>query len=381
MKCGRIIGLLLFVMVIGATRAFSQGAVRLYNEALQLYLDDEGKQAEEKVRLALKIQKLYPDAWFLLGQIQRQSRDYKAALKYYKKALKQTPTNPDYRFHKALTYDEMGKLRKAIRLYLATTEVDPNYTLAWKRLGAIYFLAQDFPKAIDYYSRGLDTNPMDKDGLLQRGNAQAALGNFPEAISDYDQALQLDSGDPDIYFNRASALFSQGDAYGAVKDFSMVLDRRPEDRDAWLNRGISLLALELYPQALEDLDQALVLDSSHADTWWNRAYLLHELDSIPAARAAITKATQLAPQDAENWLLRGRIEFRQRQYAAAIAAYDQCLSLAPHYAEAYLNRGEAHRVLGDENAACRDWKKVLKYDSEPGVHAEKARKWMAIICE
>ncbi|HHG85013.1 MAG TPA: tetratricopeptide repeat protein, partial [Bacteroidetes bacterium] len=285
MMRGWTIGFTFILLALGTNVLQGQTAVRFYNEAVQFYLNDAADEAEEKVRLALKIQRSYPDAWFLLGQTYAQRGIFKTAIKYYKKALKQTPNNPDYRFHKALAYDEMGKLRKAIRFYLETTAVDPHYVLAWKRLGAIYFLASDYPRAIDNYSHALDSNPMDKDALLSRGNAQAALGHFPEAISDYDQALQLDSADPNIYYNRASAFFSNGDAYAAVKDFSMVLERRPEDRDAWLNRGISLLALELYPQALEDLDRALALDSNHADTWWNRAYLLHEQDSVAAARA------------------------------------------------------------------------------------------------
>ncbi|HHG84523.1 MAG TPA: tetratricopeptide repeat protein, partial [Bacteroidetes bacterium] len=100
-----------------------------------------------------------------------------------------------------------------------------------------------------------------------------------------------------------------------------------------------------------------------------------------AARAAIAEATRLSPKDPEAWLLRGRIEFKQRNYQAAIDAYDQCLGLAPHYAEAFLNRGEAHRVLGNTKAACRDWKKVMKFDAVDGIHATKARKWHAIVCD
>ena len=377
---GLISGSFLVLFLCLAPRVQGQGAVRLYNDALSLYIEDKYEQSEEKVRLALKIQKFYPDGWFLLGQIHRRRKEYRKSIRYYKKALKQTPTNAEFLFHKALAYDEWGKLKKAVKYYLETTEVDANYTLAWKRLGAVYFLAADYRSAIDYYSRAVDSNPLDEDNFLQRGNAQLAMGNHHEAIRDYDLVLALDAENATAYFNRASARFSSGNAYEAVKDFSMVIDRRPEDRDAWLNRGISLLALELYPQALEDFDRALALDSSFSDIWWNRAYLLYEQGKIAEARASILMATELAPGDAEAWLLLGRIEFGERKYDAAVVAYNRCLKLNPRYAEAYLNRGEAKRVLGDEKEACKDWKKVLQYDSE-GVHGQKAAKWIAIVCE
>jgi tetratricopeptide (TPR) repeat protein len=381
MRTGWLLGLI-FTIAFGIPRqAQGQGAIRLYNDALEHYMSDEYDQAEERVRLALKIQKLYPDAWFLLGQCYRRRDQFRKSIRFYKKALKQTPTNAEFLYHKALAYEEWGKLKKAVKTYGETTAVDPNYTLAWKRLGAIFFVAGDFRTAIDNYTRAVDSNPLDEDNFLQRGNAQLALGNNSEAIHDFDLTLALDAENADAYFNRASARFASGDPYDAVKDFSMVIDRRPEERDAWLNRGISLLALELYPQALSDFREALRLDSAFADTWWNIAYLQLELDSIEPARTAIYQATRLSPGDAEAWLLQGRIEFGQRNYDAAIKAYDRCLGLDPRYAEAYLNRGEAKRVKGDEKAACKDWKKVLKYDAVDGVHAEKAGKWIQIICE
>ena len=140
-----------------------------------------------------------------------------------------------------------------------------------------------------------------------------------------------------------------------------------------------MLALGLNGEALKDFREAVRLDSSFAATWWNMAYLLHEEKKYEEAEIAVAKATELAPKDAQAWLLKGRIAFNQRHYEAAIKAYDRCLALNRNFAEAYLNRGEAKRVLGDEAAACKDWKKVLKLDQGP--LAEKAEQWVAIVCE
>lgn len=356
-----------------------QGAVRLYNEALDYYLDEAYPQAREHVRLALKIQKTYPDAWFLLGQVYRQEGRFRKAIRHYNKALKLTPTEPEYLFHKAVAYEQAGKLKKAIGQYLETTRVDPKYAYAWDRLGDLYYEAKAWEAAAEYYSGSIDANPLRPEVYLWRSRAHFEMEAFGRALSDCDQALGLDAELEEAYFRRGQIHFHRGDLLGAVKDYSQVLERSPDNIDALLNRGVALLVLELYPQSRDDLTQAIQLDSSLANAWWNRAIWNLEQDSLYAARRDIAVATDLAPRDPETWLLAGRIAFRQRDYRAAIQAYDRCLSLDRRYAEAYLNRGEAKRVLDDLKGACKDWEMVLKYDS--GVHADKAQSWILINCE
>lgn len=356
-----------------------QGAVRLYNEAQEDYLRSAYPLAEEKLRLALKLQKTYPDAWFLWGQCRWQQKDYKGAIKYYDKAIKLTPSNPEYHFHKGLAFEGLGKVKKAVRAYGRTTRLDGRYTLAWKKLGGIFFQAGDMEMAVNQYTRVVEVDPLDKEGFLLRGVAQAQRGLLVEAVSDFTYVLALDAEDADAYYNRGRIYAAAGQPMEAIQDFSSVIDLRPGDRDARMNRGVLLLALGLRPQALADLDTAIQLDSTLADAWWNRAFLLEEEERWDEARYAAWKATQLAPRDAGAWLLLGNVEFRRRRHGEAVKAYDQCLLLDKRMAEAYLHRGEAKRVLGDEVGACKDWKQVLKYGE--GELVRKAEQWHAIVCE
>jgi tetratricopeptide (TPR) repeat protein len=358
---------------------YGQGALRLYSEAQDEYLRSSYTLAEEKLRLALKIEKRNPDAWFLWGQCRWQQKDYKGAIGYYDKALKLTPSEPEYHFHKGVALEDMGKVKKAIRSYVRTTRLSPQYTLAWKRLGTIFYRAGDMDMAVQQYSEVVKVDPLDKEGFLLRGIAQTQRGDYPEALADFTFTLALDPEDVDAYDNRARIHARQGDARAAIQDFSQVIDLRPRDRDARMNRGVILLALGLRVQALADLDTAIALDSTLSDAWWNRAFLLHEEGDWDAARLSAIKATRLAPNDAQAWLLLGKIEFRRRKHADAVLAFDRCIALDKRQAEAYLHRGEAKRVLGDESSACKDWKQVLRYGE--GELVRKAAQWHAIICE
>jgi tetratricopeptide (TPR) repeat protein len=320
--------------------------VRLYNDAQAAYLGSRYTEAEDLLKLVLKQQKIYPDALYLFGNCRWAQKDYKGAIKWYDKALKQTPTNVELLFHKALAYEDWGKSTKAVKYYYATTDLNPNYALAWKRLGGMFMAAQGYAKANDYYTRAIEIDPLDKESFMLRGNVQAAMGNLPEAVTDYNYVLQHDADDPDAWYNLASVEYRQGHAYEAVKAYSMVIDLRPRDRDAHVNRGVTLLALALREDALRDLDSAIAIDSACGQAWWTRAYLFLEQEKYPAALENARKASTLLAKDPEAWLLLGRIEFRQRHYPQALAAYDRCIDLDKGLAEAYLNRGEAKRVLG-----------------------------------
>ncbi|MFN8394175.1 MAG: tetratricopeptide repeat protein [Bacteroidia bacterium] len=243
---------------------------------------------------------------------------------------------------------------------------------------AIFFASGSAGQAVDYYSRAIDANPLDKEAFMLRGNAQTSLGNLPEAVTDYNLVLALDADDPDAWFNLANVQVRQNNAYEAMKAYSMVLEKRPGDRDAHLNRGIILLALELKDDARIDFDSAIAADTTFATSWWNKAFLHAELEQYDEAMTAVLKATELAPKEPEGWLLMGRIFFKQRRYKDAIAAYDRCISLDKTASEAFLNRGEAKRVLGDYKGACKDWHQVLKVDTGPT--AEKAQVWIEINC-
>lgn len=358
--------------------AHAQGVVRLYNDALDDYMANRYALAEEKLKLVIKQQKIYPDAYYLWGQCRWQQKDYKGAIKWYDKALNQTPSNVEFVFHKGLAYEDLGKKSKAVRYYLEATNLDQNYSMAWKRLGAIFFASGSPGKAVDYYSRAIDANPLDKEAFMLRGNAQSSLGNLPEAATDYNLVLALDADDPDAWFNLANVHIRQNNGYEAMKAFSMVLEKRPGDRDAHLNRGIILLALNLKDDALTDFDSAIAADTTFATSWWNKAFLHAEIEEYDQAMTAVLKATELAPKEPEGWLLMGRIFFKQRRYKDAIAAYDRCIALDRTASEAFLNRGEAKRVLGDYKGACKDWHQVLKVDKGPT--AEKAQVWIEINC-
>jgi tetratricopeptide (TPR) repeat protein len=353
----------------------------MYNEACGDYTADRYTQAEEKLRLVIKQQKYHPDACFLLGQCHWRQKECAKAIKFYDKALRQTPTNVEFIFHKGIAYEDIGKSTKAVRCYLRATPIDCGYSMAWRRLGKIFFASGGYGKAIGYLTSAAQANPLDREAFLLRGNAHSALGNLHPAMADYEMALQLDDHDADAWFNLAGVEMRIGNAYESMKSYSMAIELRPDDRDALLDRGIVLLALGLRKEALADIDRANSVDTAFAPSHWNRVLVLQEMGEYHSALESATKAARLSPKDAGNWGLVGNIHFKEQHHQPAVQAYTRCIRLDPaHAAEALLYRGEAYRVLGDRESACKDWKQILQIQIDRGCIAEMAEAWIGIHC-
>lgn len=72
-------------------------------------------------------------------------------------------------------------------------------------------------------------------------------------------------------------------------------------------------------------------------------------------------ATDLDPTNVHLPILQGSQYMLLGRPRPAIEAYDEAMRLEPR-AEIYLNRGKAYRILGDEDAAERDFRTVVELD-------------------
>jgi len=87
------------------------------------------------------------------------SGDYTEALRYYKKAIAQYPSN-------AATYSEMGtcyqqlkQYPQAIEAYKQAIAIEPDYTVAIGAIGGIYYLEGRYDDALGMYEKEIEIKP------------------------------------------------------------------------------------------------------------------------------------------------------------------------------------------------------------------------------
>jgi cytochrome c-type biogenesis protein CcmH/NrfG len=107
-------------------------------------------------------------------------------------------------------------------------KADPNDSGLLESVGNVYYDAQQFPTAIDYYQRALKVKPANTDARTDMATAYWYMGNADAAIGEFQKSLSYEP-------NKASTLFNLGivewqgkmDIDKAVATWQKLLDTNP----------------------------------------------------------------------------------------------------------------------------------------------------------
>jgi putative GTP pyrophosphokinase len=120
-----------------------------------------------------------------------------------------------------------------------------------------------FPEAVNYYSRILEMNPDNSISALvykHRGMANFAQSLYQDAIADFTRALELDPSAYKAAYYRGIVRAVLLQYAEAAEDFTYSLDINPYQPFSLYRRAQVYYHLEDYPQALADCEAALALD-------------------------------------------------------------------------------------------------------------------------
>jgi len=105
---------------------------------------------------------------------------------------------------------------------------DPNNADMLTSVGNLYYDAQQYAIAVDYYGRALKVKPADAPVRTDMGTAFWYMGNADAAIAEFDQALSYAPNSANTLFNRGLVKWQgKRDAAGAVADWKQLLATNP----------------------------------------------------------------------------------------------------------------------------------------------------------
>ena len=95
-------------------------------------------------------------------------------------------------------------------------------------IGNIYYDAQQYPVAIDYYARALKARPSDAAVRTDMATAYWYIGDAERAIAEFDNALTYAPNNANTLFNRGLVRWKgKNDAAGALGDWEKLLATNP----------------------------------------------------------------------------------------------------------------------------------------------------------
>ena len=125
-----------------------------------------------------------------------------------------------------------GKLKELVDAQAAPLleklKADPNNADLITSIGNLYYDAQQYPIAIDYYGRTLNARPSDAAVRTDMATAYWYMGNTDSAIEEFNKALTYAPTNPNTLFNLGLVKW-QGkmDGPGAIADWQKLLAANP----------------------------------------------------------------------------------------------------------------------------------------------------------
>jgi eukaryotic-like serine/threonine-protein kinase len=235
--------------------------------------------------------------------------------------------------------DIPGNVARAVQLLRATVERDPNFALAWARLGDAYWATY-------------------QDSRDPKWAAEAANATH--------EALRLDRDQPGIWVSLALIHHGTGRHEVAAGELNQALTLQPSNDAAHALLGQVLQALGKVDEAAEHYRRAIAL---RPDYWRHHSMLggLYYATGRPKdAIAAFTRVTELQPDNARGFHNLGTVYYAQGDNRNALKYYEDAIVISP-MADTYSNIGIIHYDEGRFDAAAESFRQAVKLAPNDGV--------------
>jgi serine/threonine protein kinase/Flp pilus assembly protein TadD len=191
-------------------------------------------------------------------------------------------------------HDKAQDIPEAEGHYLRAIELDPNFAMAYARLGVVYINSGQVAKANSYFARAyeLSKHVSERERLYIRGHYyQNVTGDMPKVIETLQEAIQAYPGQIDNYININVAYQSLGQYEQGIVYAQKSVELDPQDAIAAQNLLSDYTSLGRMAEAKTELERGrrLGLDTStddlvgHLETY----FLLGQPQEVPRIMAKV----------------------------------------------------------------------------------------------
>ncbi len=187
--------ILLFLTIVSGVQ--SQDIVSLQEIFRASYAAEADSNFDKSIN-ALKVQ--YDESSYLmnvrLGWLYYLNGEYYESIDYYRKAISVMPYAVEAKLGIALPMSMLGNWEDIIGIYEEILTIDPQNAITNYRLGLIYYIRQNYEKALPYVQRVANMYPYDYYSVVLLGWINLQIGKTREARVLFEKALQIIPGDP-----------------------------------------------------------------------------------------------------------------------------------------------------------------------------------------
>ena len=269
------------------------------------------------------------EALHLLGYLWFQKGEAARAVQLISRAIELKPSNPGYRYNRALILQQTGKFDAAAADFQQVAALAPADVGAWEGLGETLLTLGRAEEALQAYDSALALQPASAELNSNRGVALRVIGRLDEALIAQDRALAADPRYSEGWSNRGNVLKDLGRLDEALESFDRALAVNPKMVQAMVNRANVLRELARMPEALADYDRAIVLAPTYPEACHHRAVLMLDMQRPTEAVAGFDRAVALRQPYPEAEAARAMALLHGGDFERGLPLYEVRTLLAP----------------------------------------------------
>ncbi len=161
------------------------GKARVWFNLGGAYLNSDPDKARSALLRTIELQPHFPEAWYDLGVIAQEKRNWEAALAYYGTAIEQRPAYWPAWNNMGNTLFALGQQERALTYLRQTLDLNPNYWPAQYNIAIVHFVRGRYADAIPKLKIVLDWRPEFRDARYLLATSLARAGDRISADKEF----------------------------------------------------------------------------------------------------------------------------------------------------------------------------------------------------
>lgn len=239
-------------------------------------------------------------------------------------------------------------------LALDSTNVDYHYLLA-----DVYLDYYRSRLALRTLERAASLEPDRLETHLRLAETQLILKQYDDALASLNEAVRLDPRNPEAYYLLSQVFEETGDTTRAINAAEEATQIDPDMTDAYLLLG-ELLAARGDSRAVEYFNTAVAIDPRDVIALHARADYYREQGDLQRAIAEYRNTSMIDRQYVAGNFNAGLLLMELDSLERAYDEFNIVINNDPIHIRAFFYRGYASELLGNTDAARRDYETALR---------------------
>jgi len=265
------------------------------------------EKAKAAVRAAENLDSQLPEVQLAIGNLNRRTGAYPAAISAFRRALDLEPENSDAYLGLGTTYDAVGRTAEAEQAFRHAIELRPACWSCYNLLGQFLNEHSRYGEAAEAWRKVTELTPDNVWGYMNVGVAYFNKGQFEMAETYFQRGLQVAPDNADLYSNAGTLSFFLGRFDEDVRYTQKAIALNPQKYDYWGNLadayrmipGGTDKANMAYKQAISLAEKQLTINPNDADVLSSLALYNSRIGDAATARKYLVAALQSGPNQVD----------------------------------------------------------------------------------